>query len=267
MFDPENKHIRDRIHTGHAFRPPSEYIMPTQSFFESRQSSQWTQEEDHELRKLVRDYAYNWSLISSCLSPPSLFHSGAERRTPWECFERWISLEGLPAEMAKINYFRAYHSRLQAAQRTVEVQQQALQQAQGSNPAQIPMRRRTTQPFSVERRKNAKHIHLIDAMRKLAKSEKPLFTSNNMVRPFFCLCVDFVQRSFGSHASERFRSSPLIVQTVASLAAMRKANEAVKQRPVMHTPQEFSRLKHERQVRMEEQQRQYRAQMLQQQKV
>ena len=172
LFDPENKHIRDRIHTGHAFRPPSEYIMPSQSFFESRQSSQWTQEEDHELRRLVRDYAYNWSLISNCLSPPSLFHSGAERRTPWECFERWISLEGLPVEMAKINYFRAYHSRLQAAQRTVEAQQQALQQAQGSNAAQIPMRRRTTQPFSVERRKNAKHIHLIDAMRKLAKKRE-----------------------------------------------------------------------------------------------
>lgn len=196
LFDPENKHIRDRIHTGHAFRPPSEYIMPTQSFFESRQSSQWTQEEDHELRKLVRDYAYNWSLISSCLSPPSLFHSGAERRTPWECFERWISLEGLPAEMAKINYFRAYHSRLQAAQRTVEVQQQALQQAQGSNPAQIPMRRRTTQPFSVERRKNAKHIHLIDAMRKLAKKRETAVHKQQHGTPLLLLmcrlCAAFI---------------------------------------------------------------------------
>jgi len=171
LFDPENKHIRDRIHTGHAFRPPSEYIMPSQSFFESRLSSQWTPEEDHELRRLVRDYAYNWSLISSCLASPSVFTSGAERRTPWECFERWISLEGLPVEMAKINYFRAYHARLQAAQKTVEAQQQALQQSQGNN-GQLPTRRRTTQPYSVERRKNARHLHLIDAMRKLAKKRE-----------------------------------------------------------------------------------------------
>ena len=172
LFDPENKHIRDRIHAGHAFRPPSEYHMPSQSFFESRQSSQWTPEEDHELRKLVRDYAYNWSLISCCLTTPSMYHAQAERRTPWECFERWISLEGLPVEMAKIQYFRAYHSRLQAAQKTVEAQHQALQQAQGNNPTQLPMRRRTTQPFAVERRKNNKHIHLIDAMRKLAKKRE-----------------------------------------------------------------------------------------------
>ncbi|KAK4697969.1 chromatin modification-related protein VID21, partial [Lecanoromycetidae sp. Uapishka_2] len=232
LFDPENKHIRDRIHTGHAFRPPSEHVMPSQNFFESRQSSQWTPEEDHELRKLVRDFAYNWSLISSCLSSPSMFASGAERRTPWECFERWISLEGLPVEMAKINYFRAYHARLQAAQKTVEAQQQALQQSQG-NSGQLPMRRRTTQPYSVERRKNARHLHLIDAMRKLAK-----------------------KRETNLHKQ----------QHVASLAAMRKANEAVKQRPVMHTPQEFSRLKYERQQQMELKARQYRDQMIQHQK-
>lgn len=188
LFDPENKHIRDRIHTGHSFRPPSEYNMPSQSFFESRQSSQWTPEEDHELRRLVRDFAYNWSLISSCLSSPSVFTSGAERRTPWECFERWISLEGLPVEMAKINYFRAYHSRLQAAQKTVEAQQQALQQSQGNN-GQLPTRRRTTQPYSVERRKNARHLHLIDAMRKLAKKRETAIHKQQHGTYYFSLPV------------------------------------------------------------------------------
>ena len=172
LFDPENKHIRDRIHAGHAFRPPSEQPMPLQSFFECRQSSQWTQGEDDQLRRLVRDYSYNWSLISSCLSSPSIFSSGAERRTPWECFERWISLEGLPAEMAKINYFRAYHSRLSAAQKNYEAQQQAIQQQQGNNANHVSLRRRSTQPYTVERRKNAKHLHLIDAMRKLAKKRE-----------------------------------------------------------------------------------------------
>lgn len=173
LFNPENKHIRDRIHAGHAFRPPSEHVMPSQSFFESRQSSQWTQGEDDELRRLVREYAYNWSLISSCLSSPSMFASGAERRTPWECFERWIGLEGLPAEMSKTQYFRAYHLRLQAAQRTHEAQQQVVQQNQGgSNTPHLPVRRRTTQPYLVDRRKNDKHLRLVDAMRKLAKKRE-----------------------------------------------------------------------------------------------
>jgi len=172
LFDPENKHIRDRIHTGHAFRPPSEYIMPSQQFFESRQSSQWTQAEDDELRRTVKEYSYNWSLISSSMTLPSMFTSGAERRTPWECFERWISLEGLPADMAKITYFKAYTSRLQLAQRTVEANQLAQQQQQGGSAAQLPMRRRNTQPYTVERRKEARHLHIIDAMRKLAKKRE-----------------------------------------------------------------------------------------------
>ena len=172
LFDPEFKHIRDRIHTGHAFRPPSEFVMPSQSFFESRLSSQWTQAEDDELRRIVKDYSYNWSLISSSMTLPSMFSSGAERRTPWECFERWISLEGLPVEMAKINYFRAYHQRLQNAQKTVENTHFAQQQQPGSSAPHLPMRRRTTQPYSVERRKEQRHLHMVDAMRKLAKKRE-----------------------------------------------------------------------------------------------
>ena len=172
LFNPEHKHIRDRIHAGHAFRPPSEYQMPSRDFFECRSPSQWTLAEDDELRKLVREYAYNWSLISSCLASPSMFSSGAERRTPWECFERWISLEGLPAEMSKVPYFRTYHQRLQQAARAYEARQQALIQQQGGNPAQIPQRRRSNQPFTVEKRKNNKPIHLVDAMRKHAKKKE-----------------------------------------------------------------------------------------------
>lgn len=194
LFDPENQHIRDRIHSGHAFRPPSEYNMPSQSFFESRQSSQWTQAEDDELKKFVKDFAYNWSLISSCLSSPSMFSSGAERRTPWECFERWISLEGLPVEMAKINYFRTYHQRLQFAQKTVEAQHQALQQQQGNNASQMPLRRRTTQPFTVERRKNARHLHLIDAMRKLAKKRETAIQKQQHGM-FISLLVSVIRKS------------------------------------------------------------------------
>ena len=171
LFLPENKHIRDRIHPGHSFRPPSEFPMPSQAFFESRSSSQWTHVDDDELRKLVKDYSYNWSLISSCLSPHSTYLSGAERRTPWECFERWIGLEGLPADMSKTPYFRAYHSRIEAAGRHILAQQEAAQRQAGNN-VQVTPRKRTTQPVRVERKRGQKHLAMLDAMRKLAKKRE-----------------------------------------------------------------------------------------------
>ncbi|KJZ77057.1 hypothetical protein HIM_03378 [Hirsutella minnesotensis 3608] len=173
LFNPESKHIRDRLHAGHQFRPPSEHPMPTQSFYESRSPSQWTVAEDDELRGLVREYSYNWSLISSILSTKSAFVAGAERRTPWECFERWIGLEGLPSDMQKTQYFKAYNTRIEAAQRVIAHQNQiAAQQATASGGAVTPIRRRPSIPVRVERRRNQKHLTLLDAMRKLAKKRE-----------------------------------------------------------------------------------------------
>ena len=231
LFMPENKHIRDRIHPGHSFRPPSEHPMPSQAFFESRSSSQWLPSEDDELRKLVKEYSYNWSLISSCLSPRSLFVSGADRRTPWECFERWIGLEGLPADMLKTPYFKAYHSRIEAANRHVAAQQEAAQR-QSDNP-QLMLRRRTTTPVHIERRRNQKHLAMLDAMRKLAKKRETAIQKQQ-------------------HAND--------------LAAMRKVNEANQPRPPITTPAEFSRLKHDREQKLAERQEMYRQQILAHQK-
>ncbi|KAL4890910.1 hypothetical protein BDV59DRAFT_75302 [Aspergillus ambiguus] len=238
LFQPENKPIRDRIHPGHQFRPPTEHPMPSVGFFESRQSSQWTYAEDEELRRLVKDYSYNWSLISSCLTPSSPFTSAAERRTPWECFERWVGLEGLPADMSKTQYFRAYHQRLETAQRTVLAQQQAAQQQQqqqqqaNGNPQSMPpIRRRTTQPLRVDRRRSSKHLALLDAMRKLAKKRETMLQKQQ-------------------HASQ--------------LASLRKANEANQPKPPISSPAEFSRLKYERELKLRERDEQYRQQMLSQ---
>jgi chromatin modification-related protein VID21 len=173
LFNPESKPIRDRLHAGHQFRPPSEHPMPAQSFYECRNASQWTVAEDDELRSLVREYSYNWSLISSILSTQSVYTSGPERRTPWECFERWINLEGLPADMQKTQYFKAYNSRIESAQRVIAQQNQiAIQQANAAGGAVQPLRRRPSVPLRVERRRNQKHLTLIDAMRKLAKKRE-----------------------------------------------------------------------------------------------
>ncbi|EFR01681.1 MYB and HSA domain-containing protein [Nannizzia gypsea CBS 118893] len=238
LFSSEYKALRDRIHPGNAFRPPTEYIMPPLGFYESRQSSHWTLAEDDELRKLVQEYSFNWSLIASCLAPRSSFVSTSDRRTPWECFERWINLEGLPPDMAKTPYFRTYNARLEAAQRTImNAQQQAIQQQQQQqqnggqvNPgAQAMIRRRTAQPLRVERKRSSRHLALLAGMRKLSQKRE-----TNLQKQ--------------QHATQ--------------LASMRKVNEATQPRPPISTPQEFSQLKHERELKFLEKQEQYRQQMI-----
>jgi chromatin modification-related protein VID21 len=122
--------------------------------------------------------------------------------------------------MQKTHYFRAYNSRLEAANRNVTAQAaQAPQQINGQGVVQPP-RRRSTISFRVERRRQQKHLTLVDAMRKLAKKRE---TS--------------IQKQ----------------QHAAGLAAMRKAQEAPQQRATLHTPQDFSKLKFEREERMKEQ--------------
>jgi chromatin modification-related protein VID21 len=220
LFNPEMKTIRDRLHAGHQFRPPTEHPMPLQSFFECRTASQWTLAEDDELKTLVREYSYNWSLISSAISSRSIFSSAPERRTPWECFERWVQLEGLPADMGKTQYFRTYQNRIDAAQRVIHQINQNAQQTVGPNGAVTPApRRRQTLSVRVERRRNQKHLALIDAMRKLAKKREVA-----------------VQKA----------------QHTAAMAANRKQNEG--QRPVgpPQTPRDYSLMRWERDQQLAE---------------
>lgn len=226
LFRPENKSFRDRLHAGHQFRPPNEHSMPFQSFYECRSPSQWIQSEDDELKSLVREYSYNWSLISSILSSKSLFSSGAERRTPWECFERWVMLEGLPHDMQKTQYFKLWQGRIESSQQVIRqhqnaMQQQAQQQQQAnSNGPVTPIpKRRYNVPLKVERRRNQKHLTMIDAMRKLAKKRETA-----------------IQKQ----------------QHAASLAATRKPNETPQQRAPTKTPREYSIMRFERDQAMAE---------------
>ncbi|KAE8830173.1 hypothetical protein HRS9139_06797 [Pyrenophora teres f. teres] len=221
LFNAENKHVRDRLQAAHQFRPPTEFNMPSVAFFENRTPSQWLWEEDQKLRALVKEYTFNWSLVSQQLSLPSIFVSGSGRRTPWECFERWVQLEGLPAEMSKTNYFRTYQGRLETANKTVFAQyqaQQQQQQQQGQTPGQ-PRRRPTTTPIRVERRRENRHLAIIDGMRKLAR-----------------------KRESAAHKQAESQKA----------AALRKAHEPAPPKSNVHTPQEFSRLKWEREEKMKQ---------------
>jgi len=220
LFKPEMKAVRDRLHAGHQFRPPTEHPMPSQSFYESRPASQWTYAEDDQLKALVREHSYNWSLIASIVSSRSIFSSGPERRTPWECFERWVHLEGLPNDMAKTQYFKTYQHRIEAAQRAIQEQNQRVTHVGPNGPLTPGQRRRPSTSVRVERRRNQKHLAMIDAMRKLAKKREAA-----------------LQKS----------------QYNANMAASRKANEPA-QRPqqATKTPREYSLMRWERDQQLAE---------------
>ncbi|KAK2672190.1 Helicase/SANT-associated domain [Fusarium oxysporum f. sp. vasinfectum] len=209
LFNPEMKHIRDRLYVGHQFRPPSEYPMPLQSFFECRSPSQWTINEDDELRNLVREYSYNWSLIASMLAPKSRFTSGAERRS-----------------RGNTQYFKAYTGRITAAQNFIAQQNQLVaQQINPANGAVTPGRRRPpSTPVRVERRRNQKHLTLLDAMRKLAKKRET--------------------------AAQKQQ------HTASQNAANKKVNDPASQR-TNKTPREYSILRHERDQALAEKMAQY----------
>jgi len=239
LFNPIHRHMRERLRANGAFRPPSEFVMPQTSFFEHRVPSQWTWDEDQRLRGCVRKYSYNWSLISMEMqqfTQPSMMVAGTERRTPWECFERWVQLEGLPNDMGKTQYFRTYQNRLELANKLVaEKRPQQMQQIQTpGQPAQT--RARGTQPFRVERRREARYVTMIDAIRKLARKRE-------------------------THLHRQ--------QESAKAAALRKQQQQDSQQPrsTIHTPAEFSRMKYERELKIQERQEQYRQQVMQQQRV
>nr|5Y81_C Chain C, Chromatin modification-related protein EAF1 [Saccharomyces cerevisiae S288C] len=54
----------------------------------------WLSEDDQELVKNINTYGYNWELISAHMTHRLTYSylSNIERRTPWQCFERFVQL-------------------------------------------------------------------------------------------------------------------------------------------------------------------------------
>ncbi|PSR94649.1 hypothetical protein BD289DRAFT_363090 [Coniella lustricola] len=233
LFRPEMKMIRDRLHAGHQFRPPTESLMPGQNFYENRLASVWTLAEDDELRRLVREYAYNWTLISQLIVPQTQFVSAEERRTPWECFERWVQLEGYPNDTARTQYFQTYQRRIDSAQRAIAQAHENARLSNGPNVVSAPVqRRRTTLPYRVERKPAKRPISLIESMKKLAKKREAALSKQ---------------------------------QQAANTQSKRTVNENPPQKLPTKTPEDYSRLRHEREKQLHEKLMRYQQQQQQQQ--
>jgi len=177
LFDPESRPLRARLNAYWAFRPPTG-SMPSQSFYEARTASQWTWEDDQQLRGLVKEFPSNWGLISDKMSPKTLFPSTIQRRTPWECYERLLGMEGTPADASTRQYLRHFHARLDQARNRYQTNQAAAQQ-QAQHHAQatgqpIPTfaNKRFPSPIRVERKVDRRFLAMLDAARKLARKRE-----------------------------------------------------------------------------------------------
>lgn len=54
----------------------------------------WTNEEEDLLMSMIKPYQYNWDLISDLFNSMRGPIASSERRTPWDCYERWAKKEG-----------------------------------------------------------------------------------------------------------------------------------------------------------------------------
>lgn len=241
LFNPESQVLRSRLNAHSFFRPPPGSV-PPQAFYEYRHSSQWTQEEDKQLQGFVKDFPSNWSLISDRMTSRSLFTSFIDRRTPWECYERLLALEGAPADANIRQYTRHFLYRIEQAKNKHQAQQVAIQQAQqqsqaSGHPTPQQQPKRFAAPVRVERKPQKRILAMLDCARKLAKRRET--AANKQQAP---------PAPDGTFRLSRL-ARPLHVLTPSLAQAPRPA--AIR-KETTHSPQYFSRMKYERECKEQE---------------
>lgn len=85
LFNPEN------YRRPHSIRAPPP---PNLKYLDGRPPTIWLPDEDQNLLRYAKDFQYNWNIVSAILAKYTTFGYKAtiERRTPWQCFERWLQL-------------------------------------------------------------------------------------------------------------------------------------------------------------------------------
>jgi len=241
LFNPESQPLRSRLNAHSFFRPPPGSV-PPQAFYEHRHSSQWTQEEDKQLQGFVKDFPSNWSLISDRMTSRSLFTSFIDRRTPWECYERLLALEGAPADANIRQYTRHFLYRIEQAKNKHQAQQAAMLQAQqqsqaSGHPTPQQQPKRFAAPVRVERKPQKRILAMLDCARKLAKRRET--AANKQQAP----------PAPEGRSSQQRLSCPVQVLTLDLVQASRPPTI---RKETTHSPQYFSRMKYERECKEQE---------------
>lgn len=68
----------------------------------------WTNEADDLLLNLLAEYQYNWDFVAQAMTPPNPICAVADRKSPWDCFERWVQIDPRSNEVV----FTGAHARL-----------------------------------------------------------------------------------------------------------------------------------------------------------
>ncbi|QSL65571.1 hypothetical protein MERGE_002884 [Pneumocystis wakefieldiae] len=90
-------------------RPPS---IPLNS--ENRKPI-WTPDEDNLLMTYLPKYQFNWDFVAQTLTPSIKWISPAEKKTAWDCFERWAQLDPHASNVIFVGpYAKTAYARLES---------------------------------------------------------------------------------------------------------------------------------------------------------
>ena len=251
LFDTDWEGHRKRLNLPWPFKPPSGPYPPV-SYLENRRPSQWTKDDDSQLRTMVKECPSNWELIADRMCPRPLFASNLLRRTPWECYERWLQLEGQTADQNNRAYMFRYQqyldkirARYQQTQAHSAQHQQMQQQVRTSGQQSIQPPVRFPSPIQVDRKPNKKFVGIIEAARKLARRRESAQSKQQHMH------------QEGKNSWNILHSRFLLTNKAASVPDMKIP--FIRKDPTK-TPQALSHMKHERQMQENKRQEQYRQQ-------
>lgn len=175
LFDPGAKIMKARLNASNAYKPPS-VPLPSAAFYEFRYASQWTYDEDQQLRNLVKEFTGNWLLISELMSSKAQFVPVSDRRTPWECYERLMGMEGPPADTNLRQYYRHFQYRIEQAKVRWQAEQAKQQALQNPTVISIPplQVRRFPSPVRVDKKVNKRFMAMLGGARTLARKRESI---------------------------------------------------------------------------------------------
>ncbi|KAL9051446.1 MAG: hypothetical protein Q9162_006015 [Coniocarpon cinnabarinum] len=172
IFDPGWKQLRARVNASVAFKMPTSQ-MPPMGFYEHRRASQWTPEDDHQLKQYAKDFPSNWALISDRLSSRSQYTPSVNRRTPWECYERLLCMEGVHSDPQMRQYARQFSMTLDRIRARWQQNMQHSMQAQGMAQQLQHSPPRFPAPLRIERKMPSRRFAcILNGARKLAQKRE-----------------------------------------------------------------------------------------------
>lgn len=139
----------------------------------------WNPTDDAILKRLVEKYPGNWILIADAFNSSRVTIS-TDRRSPAECYERWLELSGRTSEAHSQDDARS-HPAAPATPMTTRGTKRTAAMASSATPVST-----TVTNVTVESKRKRRHALLYEAMRKAMKKREANLKANGNVlyRPF-----------------------------------------------------------------------------------